>query len=134
MIRTASAILLLSLVLGGCKVIVVAPPHVAVVSEDMEFACMPGQTCEIDVSDYKFDMVLYAVPKPGYSFLYWKSGAENICPGFYSNKCHISTLGADQSNEALNELLSSERRFYLEPVYRRDETAPDVDWESIEGG
>ncbi len=118
--------------LGGCKVVVVAPPHVAVVSGDMSFMCPPSQTCEIDVSDYSFDMSLYAVPKPGYSFLYWRSAPDHLCPGFFSNKCHLSTVGIDPADEDFAQLLFSQRRFYLEPIYRRDEEAPTLDWQDIE--
>ena len=120
------------LLLSACKVVVVAPPHVAVVNEDISFVCMPGQTCEIEVSDYNFDMSLYAVPRPGYTFLYWSSETDHLCPGFFSNKCRLSTVGIDPGDEEFRAVLESDRMYYLEPVYRRDEDAPTLDWSDIE--
>ena len=130
--RSKHALALLALAISGCKLVIIAPPHVAVGSEDMNFMCLPGNTCEIDVSDYQFDMSFYAIPKPGYSFLHWKSDPGHLCPGFFSNKCHVSTVGIDPADHQFATLLHSSARFYLEPVYRRDETAPTLDWESIE--
>lgn len=127
-----SCLVFCSVMLSGCKLVVIAPAHVAVVSEDMSFVCLPGETCELDISDYQFDMSLYAVPKPGYSFLYWSSAPDHLCPGFFSNKCHLSTVGVDTADAEFARVLSSDRRFYLEPIYRRDAQAPTLDWQDIE--
>lgn len=132
--HSLSVLVLLVICLNGCKVVVVAPSHVAVVSEDMTFMCLPGETCEIDVSDYDFDMSLYAVPKPGYRFLYWSGEEGHLCPRFYSTKCHLTTRGIDPANEKFRTLLLSEQVFYLKPVYMLDESAPVINWQGIEGG
>ena len=132
--RCLYAVIFCLVSLSGCKVVIIAPPHVAIVSGDMTFMCLPGETCELDVSDYEFDLSLYAVPKPGYRFLYWSAEPEHLCPGFFSNKCHISTRSVDPNNEEFRNMLQSPRVFYLEPVYRRDETAPPINWETLEGG
>lgn len=126
------AVMFCVLGLSGCKLRVVAPDHVAVVSGDMTFMCLPGETCEINVSDYDFDLSLYAVPKPGYRFLYWSREKDHLCPGFFSNKCHLSTRDIDPSIDSFREVMNSDQVFYLEPIYIRDDTAPGISWETIE--
>lgn len=124
----------LLMAMAGCRIQVIAPQHVAVVTGDLSFLCLPGEVCEIEVSGYDFEMHFYAVPAPGYSFLYWKNSPDHLCPGFFSNKCVVSTVGADPADADFRAMLESDRLVLLEPVYRRDEAAPGIDWTTVEMG
>ena len=111
------------LALSACKVEVIAPPHGAVSSDDMAFICLPGNTCEIDVSTFDLDIKLQAIAKPGYRFVRWKGGEHHICPDFTARVCRIRTNNQDASNRELQEMLATDHVFLLEPVFE-PETAP----------
>ncbi len=122
------------LFMAGCRIHVIAPEHVGVVSGDLSFVCMPGEVCEIDVDSFDFEMKFYAIPAPGYSFLHWKNSPDHLCPGFFSDKCLVSTQWMDTTDEDFRTMLQSNRIVFLEPVYRQDEAAEGFDWDSLAMG
>lgn len=113
------------LALSACKVAVIAPPHGAVSSDDMAFMCLPGNTCEIDVSTFDLDIKLQAIAKPGYRFVHWKGGEHHICPDFTERVCRIRTDNVDANNRELQEMLATDHVFLLAPVFEPEATPAD---------
>ena len=105
---------LLALALPACKIVVTVPFGGKVVTED-GFACQAGQSCEVEVSDATFDSTFKAVPATGYTFTRWRPKSAAFC-GNFTAPCHLSTLGFD-TYSALLDILDSDSRFFLEPVF-----------------
>jgi Alginate lyase len=69
-----------SLLLGGCKIIQITPSGGSIVSASGEHDCSPNQTCEIDVVNGEtFSDTFTAIPKPGYKFVKWKKAPSYLC-------------------------------------------------------
>lgn len=105
---------MLALVLPACKIVVTVPFGGKVVTED-GFACLSGQTCEVDVADATFDSTFTAVPAAGYTFARWRPKTAAFC-GNFTAPCRLSTIGFD-AYSALLDILDSDTRFFLEPMF-----------------
>ena len=118
-------LLLVVCALSACKVVVTAPQHGAVVSEDLVFFCLPGERCEIDFADFTTDMKLQVIAKPGYKFDRWMDAPRHLCPGFTERVCRLNTNELDPGNPDHVAMLDSEHVFYLEAVLTLDMEDPD---------
>lgn len=84
--RTA-AVLGLSVLLMGSKLIIHMPEGGSVVSSSGLFACDAGETCTIDIDEHNFAETFTAVPEAGYAFSQWENKAGAVCRGSYSPYC-----------------------------------------------
>ena len=120
-------LLLGACVLSACKVVVIAPPQGAIVSQDLAFYCSPGNECEIDFTDFSTDMALHVIPQPGYRFSHWSDAPRHLCPGFTDDICRLNTGELDPADPMHVDMLNSNHLFYLQAVMTGDEQSPDPD-------
>ncbi len=75
-------ILLVIVVLSGCKIIIQVPEGGQVVSRTDENNCSSGQECVIDVINGDiFSDTFTAIPDTGYVFAGWKKDDKHLCGG-----------------------------------------------------
>lgn len=108
-------IFFVSLVIGGCRIVVVTPNTGSVVSDESG-SCPPAHRCTLDVYDTFFSDAFVAVPNEGYEFVGWKKRDRGLCGGNIG-PCELST-GNMAGNDTLIAVLESDEEFYLEPVFR----------------
>ncbi|MEE4144859.1 MAG: hypothetical protein V2I26_08675 [Halieaceae bacterium] len=108
-------ILILLLLLGGCRIEVVVPPGGTVLTESGRYTCLAGAQCTIEVNDLFFNETFFVEPEPGFTFGGWRKSPRFFCGGNLS-PCSLATA-AMEGNTWLESLLSSEEVFYLEPIF-----------------
>ena len=108
-------LLLLSVLLVGCKVVIKVPENGRVKSESGAWVCHAGETCMIEVTGTDFDELFVGIPESGYTFQKWRAGDGYFCGG-RARPCRLvtKTFGG---NPVLEGILASEREFILEPVF-----------------
>ena len=85
-VRTA-AVLGISVLLMGSKLIIHVPQGGAVVSSSGLFACGAGESCTIDINEHHFAETFTAVADAGYTFNRWETGTGAICSGSLNTQC-----------------------------------------------
>jgi len=103
------------LTLSGCKVEIKVPQGGTVKSTDGAYVCEAGQICVIDVVDLFFDETFIAEPASGYSFGGWIK-KDRYLYGGATTPCRLATAGFED-NPALQDVLESDQKFYLMPVF-----------------
>jgi len=83
----AAAVLGISVLLMGSKLIIHVPQGGAVVSSSGLFACGAGESCTIDINEHHFAETFTAVADGGYSFNRWETGTGAICGGSLNTQC-----------------------------------------------
>ncbi len=108
-------LLVVPLLLSACKIVISVPEKGQVISGSGAYDCAAGGTCEIDVVDTSFDETFSAAPAEGQIFLGWQKRSGGLCGGS-ADSCQLSTIDF-AGKEVLEELLTSDAEFYLEPVF-----------------
>jgi predicted secreted Zn-dependent protease len=85
-VKTA-AVLGLSILLMGSKLIIQVPEGGSVVSSSGLVACAAGETCTVDLSAEEFAETFTAVAEPGYAFDHWRDRAGAVCRGSRDAYC-----------------------------------------------
>ena len=108
-------LLLVMLALSACKLVIPVPEGGRVASASGAYDCETGQTCEVDVVDFFFDERFSAEAADGQVFLGWQSRDNGLCGG-WTGDCPLVT-SAFEGVEQLEQVLTSDEAFYLEPVF-----------------
>jgi len=111
------AIVGLTILFCGCKVAVEVGDGGEVVTRSGTYHCAANESCVIDVSTTAFNETFIANPEQGYYFAGWKKRDNGFC-GNSDTPCDLSTAGF-LGNDALLEILESDRVFYLEPDFKK---------------
>ena len=108
-------LLVASMLMVGCKLVVVVPEGGRVVSESGAYTCAESTECTFDIVDVFFEETFVAVPAEGYEFRNWVKRIYGFC-GNSTEPCYLTTkeFGAF---EVLMALLESDDVFYLEPEF-----------------
>jgi len=85
-VKTA-AVLGVSVLLMGSKLIIQVPEGGSVVSSSGLVACAAGETCTVDVDNENFSETFTAVPEAGYAFKRWADRAGAACGGSANPSC-----------------------------------------------
>jgi len=85
-VRTA-AVLGLSVLLMGSKLIIRVPEGGSVISSSGLVACAAGETCTVDVDRRNFAETFTAVAADGYTFRGWTGGDAAVCGGTLVADC-----------------------------------------------
>jgi N-acetylneuraminic acid mutarotase len=112
-------ILLLAVLVYGCKLEITVPQHGQVETESGAYACTASDTCVIEVVDAFFDEVFIAKPAPGFSFTAWRTKPKGFCGGKHT-PCALSTTLFPGT--PLMQFLESDSTFFLEPVFGQPRT------------
>jgi haloalkane dehalogenase len=107
--------LVVLLLLSACKIVTPVSEGGQVISDSGAYDCAAGETCKINVVDTFFDETFTAEPGEGQVFLGWQKGEGWLCGG-NKDSCHLSTVDF-AGNKALEDLLTTDTEFYLEPVF-----------------
>jgi predicted secreted Zn-dependent protease len=83
----AAAVLCLSVLLMGSKLIIRVPEGGEVVSSSGLVACAAGETCTVDLQQGRFAETFTAVAASGYAFKGWAGGAGAVCGGTLKADC-----------------------------------------------
>ena len=115
-----TAIALLLVVLGGCKIHVLMPEGGEVQSVNSG-TCLSGNVCILQVSDTNYTETFTAIPQPGWQFVKWNNGEEFLCADSIDPVCVVSNVpvAGDPTAEAF---VASNGVLYLLPVFT--ETTP----------
>lgn len=81
------AILGMSVLLMGSKIIITVPEGGTVVSSSGLFTCSAGEVCTIDVDSRYFAETFTAVPDTGYAFSSWGASNNALCRGSQNPDC-----------------------------------------------
>jgi hypothetical protein len=108
-------LLVVLLLLSACKIVIPVSEDGQVVSGSGAYDCDAGETCEINVVDTFFNETFSAEPAEGQVFLGWQKRGGWLCGG-EEESCNLSTADFD-GNEVLEQFLSTDAEFYLEPVF-----------------
>ena len=100
----------------GCKLVVPPTAGGVVSSASGNFECLPGQECELEVTDTDFDDYFFAQPLPGYEFVGWQRGKDTLCGGSLE-ACHLYTSDLE-GNGLFMGILQSDKVFSLVPRFR----------------
>ena len=109
--------------LPGCKINIKAPHGGTIKSTDGAYTCESGQKCTIDVVDFFFDETFIAEADEGYYFSHWNKLDGFLCGGV-TGPCRLSTVG-QESNSALQDMLESDKTFYLQAVFVKKLDCPE---------
>lgn len=116
-------ILLMALVLSGCKLVVSVSNGGSVNAVNASPGnCASNSICEYEVSDTNFTGVFTAVPSQGYVFSHWKGGDGHICGGL-TEPCDASNTNL-AGNAIAESFISSDAELKLVPIFVRD-SAPN---------
>jgi len=85
-LRTA-AVLGLSVLLMGSKLVIRVPEGGMVISSSGLVACAAGETCTVDLAQGRFAETFTAVAAAGYAFTGWAGGAAAVCGGTLKADC-----------------------------------------------
>ena len=110
-----TALLLIFLVLSGCKLAVIVVEGGEVQSDAFD-TCAAGNICIRNVVDTTYAETLTAAPDPGWVFVKWNAGGNFLCANEISESCNLTTEGAS-GVPALEEIIFSNRTFYVMPVF-----------------
>ncbi len=83
----AAAVLGLSVLLMGSKLIIRVPEGGSVISSSGLVACAAGETCSVDVDRRNFAETFTAVAADGYTFRGWTGGDAAVCGGTLVADC-----------------------------------------------
>ena len=110
-----TAITLLLVVLGGCKIHVLMPEGGEVQSVSSG-TCLSGNVCVLQVSNTSYTETFTAVPQPGWQFVKWNNGDAFLCADSSNPVCVVSNvpLAGDPAAEAF---VASNSVLYLLPVF-----------------
>ena len=75
----AAAVLAVSVLLMGSKIIIRVPEGGEVVSSSGLYACSAGEVCTIEINEQHFAESFTAVPAPGYAFASWGGQPGAVC-------------------------------------------------------
>ena len=103
------------LLLSGCKIDIVVPAGGTVLTESGRYTCLAGARCTVEVNDLFFNETFYVQPESGFTFGGWLKNDRFLCGGSLA-PCSLATA-AMEGNSWLENLLSSEEVFYLEPIF-----------------
>ena len=78
--------------------------------------CLEGTICIHQVDDTSYTETFTAAPNSGWVFEKWNSGFGFFCGDSTDPVCVVSGEGAE-GNEAIQEIVASDRTFYLMPVF-----------------
>lgn len=106
---------LLLLLLCGCRIKVVVPAGGTVTTESGRYTCLAGAQCAIEVNDLFFNETFFVEPESGFTFGGWLKRPWFFCGGSLS-PCSLATA-AMEGNSWLENILSSDEVFYLEPIF-----------------
>lgn len=106
---------ILLLLLVGCRIEVVVPAGGTVLTESGRYTCLAGAQCTIEVNDLFFNETFFVEPESGFTFGGWRKSPRFLCGGSLS-PCSLATA-AMEGNSWLENVLSSEEVFHLEPIF-----------------
>ena len=115
--RSTLIVIVLAVVLSGCKIKVTVPEGGSVKTQSGAFSCAAGKMCTIDVVDLFFDEVFVATADGEHQFIAWQGGDRTFCGGS-SNPCTLSTAGF-AGNSILMSFLEGDEKFHLKPYFAR---------------
>ena len=115
------ATLLAAAALSGCFIEITVPVGGRVETLSGSVTCESGDTCDVEVTESDFSDSFVAIPDYGYVFSHWLKRSGSLF-GDQSDAEVTLTLQPAwfDGNSALMALLSSDQRYYLEPVFVRD--------------
>lgn len=85
-------------------------------SDSGAYICKANETCVIDVVDTFFNETFTAIPRQGFTFTAWRTRPDALCGGS-DTPCRLTTEGVDGT--PLSDILESDQKFFLEPVFGR---------------
>ena len=109
-------VVLLTALLGGCKIFIKVPVNGSVTTESGRYGCEAEKICDVDVVDLFFNEVFIAVPDEGYVFAGWEVADRYFCGGSREG-CHLYTLGFEGNELLMTFLAREDEVFYLSPVF-----------------
>ena len=83
----AAAVLGLSVMLMGSKLVIRVPEGGEVISSSGLVACAAGETCTVDLQQGRFAETFTAVAADGYPFRGWTGGDAAVCGGTLVADC-----------------------------------------------
>jgi predicted secreted Zn-dependent protease len=116
-VKTA-AVLGLSVLLMGSKLIIQVPEGGSVVSSSGLVACAAGETCTVDTSDGDFAETFTAVAEPGYAFDRWADRAGAVCRGSRDAWCEELDNGPFSDFTRSHSRLRQGAAMTLTPAFR----------------
>jgi len=122
--RYLTALILTSL-LGGCKLAVMVSSNGEVISLSDNNNCFGPAVCEIEITDTTFSETFTALPKEGYVFTGWASGNAFQCAESNSPNCEISTTEW-AGNTFVETALLKNYFIYLVPEFEYKENYADI--------
>ncbi|GAB5452214.1 MAG: hypothetical protein Hals2KO_25420 [Halioglobus sp.] len=110
-----TAITLLLVVLGGCKIHVLMPEGGEVQSVSSG-TCLSGNVCILQVSDTNYTETFTAIPQPGWQFAKWNNGEAFLCADSTNPVCVVTNVPL-AGNPTAEDFVASNGVLYLLPVF-----------------
>ncbi|MEZ5502059.1 MAG: hypothetical protein R3E50_05150 [Halioglobus sp.] len=117
-------ILLIVLLVQGCRITQVVPQGGSINSSSGLRDCAAGQTCVLDIDGVPFSDTFTAVPAPGYHFTGWEKSSGSLCGGSTA-PCALQNIPAS--------LTSLTADTWLRPLFELDGPAISINSSSASG-
>lgn len=111
------AVLSLSTLLMGSKIVITVPEGGSVVSSSGLFSCSAGEVCTIELERHYLAETFTAVPAQGYSFERWHNGNGELCRGSRDPDCPEFNTAADGAYSGFYLPGSGEETYTLRPSF-----------------
>lgn len=124
LLRTG-ALLVLSLILAGCKLAVIVVEGGEVQSTSSG-TCSAGVVCINQINDTNYAETFTAIPSSGWRFVKWNSGGDFLCAESKNPECVLSNVEL-AGYEAAESIVASGATFFIMPVFSEILPRPDYD-------
>jgi hypothetical protein len=123
------SVLTMSIMVAGCKLVVIVPSGGDVTSASGTRNCSGGSLCEHNITADNFNETFTAVAKPGYVFAKWSTGSSGFfCKDSINPNCVINNVGA-AVNPVIESVIAGGQHFYIMPLF--DFVGIDTDEDGI---
>lgn len=109
-------VLVVSIVLAGCKLDVVVGEGGMVQSTSKTRDCATASNCTFEVTDTSFTETFTAVALPGYKFERWQKGPEYLCFKTTDPTCKLSNTAYKDVPE-MKAMIASDAVYKIAPVF-----------------
>lgn len=116
-LRVVALVLLLGVLLPGCRLQVVVPQG-GMVESTLPPNCFEQTTCVFEIEDATFTSTFTAVPDNGWVFLRWSSGDDFLCADSTDPVCGLSNVLL-AGNAFAESIIASTKSYYLVPIFEQ---------------
>ena len=112
-----AAVLAISMILMGSKVVIHVPKGGSVISSSGLYACTAGETCTIDINNQHFAETFTAEAEPGFAFSRWGDGNGAVCGGSRDPYCSELDVGPFSGSDSRLDRLASGHAVRITPLF-----------------